>query len=217
MSRDWQQWHRSYDDPDSSLSRRLVAVRQELSAVLSGLEGPVRLLSLCSGDGRDTLPVAARSAAERGVEVHGVLVELDEALADEARRVAQDLGLSGLEVRTADAGTTAAFADAAPVDVLMACGIFGNVTDEDIARTVGAFPSLLRSGGHVIWTRGSRVPQDPTAYVGDPALMVRGLVTDAGLEEVAYVSDPSGFRVGVARWPGPDGVPDPDRRLFDFV
>ena len=99
----------------------------------------------------------------------------------------------------------------------MACGVFGNVTDADVARTVAAVPSLLASGGHVIWTRGSQVSQDPTEQDGDPALLVRRLVVEAGLREVAYVADDSGFRVGVARWPGPDGEPDLDRRLFTFV
>ena len=78
-------------------------------------------------------------------------------------------------------------------------------------------PSLLVTGGHVIWTRGADVPRDPTAYDGDPAELVRSLFTGAGFEEVAFVSDPSGFRVGVHRWPGPTGAPEPGRRLFDFV
>jgi hypothetical protein len=208
MSRDWQAWHRHYDDPESSLSQRLVTVRGALQGLLAAAHGPVRLVSLCAGDGRDTLPVLDASDAE----VTGVLVELDPDLSARAREGAP----AGIEVRTANAGTTASYADACPADVLLACGVFGNVTDADVARTVAAFPSLLASGGHVIWTRGARFPDDVSAY-DDPPLRVRELLAEAGLEEVAFVSDPSGFRVGVARWPGPDGVADPDRRLFDFV
>jgi len=209
VSRDWQEWHTQYDDPGSALSKRLVAVRGALRELLAAADGPVRLLSLCSGDGRDSLPVVAESR----VPVAGVLVELDAGLAARARSDAP----AGIEVRTADAGTTSSYADAAPVDVLLECGIFGNISDDDIARTVAATPSLLRTGGHVIWTRGNNVPLDPTSYDGDPAELVRRLFVDDGFAEVAFVSDPSGFRVGVGRWPGPDGVPDPDRRLFDFV
>lgn len=209
MSRDWQQWHEHYDDPDSSLSKRLTVVRGALQGLLAAAEGPVRLLSLCAGDGRDTLPVVRASDAS----VTGVLVELDPELAARARADAP----AGIEVRTADAGTTASYADVAPVDVLLECGIFGNVTDDDIARTVAATPSLLVAGGHVVWTRGNNVPHDPTSYEGDPAELVRGLFLDAGFEEVVFVSDPSGFRVGVSRWPGPDGVPGPGQRVFHFV
>ncbi len=212
MSRDWHEWHREYDDPVSPLSRRLATVRSALASVLASVPAsrPVRLLSLCSGDGRDTLPVLAESSAP----VSGVLVELDAELAARARAGAP----AGIEVRTADAGTTASYADAAPVDVLMLCGIFGNVTDSDVARTVAAAPSLLTPGGHVIWTRGASVPHDPTSYDGDPSELVRSLFVQTGFEEVAFVRpDDASFRVGVARWPGPAGSPEPGRRLFAFV
>ena len=53
---DWQVWHRDYDDPDSSVSHRLVEVRERLAGALAARPGPVRLLSLCSGDARDTAP-----------------------------------------------------------------------------------------------------------------------------------------------------------------
>jgi len=210
VTRDWHAWYDGYDDPASSLSRRLEAVRAELRAILVATAGPVRLLSLCSGDGRDTLPVLE----ETGADVTGVLVELDPVLADRARAGAPP----GIEVRTADAGTTASYADACPADVVLACGIFGNISDADIARTVATLPTLLTSGGHVIWTRGNRVPLDPTAYDGDPSELVRTLFAGAGFEEVAFVRpDDAGFRVGVHRWPGPDGSPQPDARLFAFV
>ena len=57
-----------------------------------------------------------------------------------------------------DAGTTAAFAGAVPVDVLLLGGIFGNVKDDDVERTVRAVPSLLADNGTVLWTR-HRVPR----------------------------------------------------------
>ena len=43
------------------------------------------------------------------------------------------------------------FADVLPADVLL-CGIFGNVSDRDIRRTVRAAPALCRAGATVIWT-----------------------------------------------------------------
>lgn len=213
MTRDWQEWYRSYDDPASSLSRRLDAVRAQLRARLHAVSGSVRIVSLCSGDGRDTLPVVAQT----GVDASVLLVELDPDLASAARDSARTLGLPGVEVRTADAGTTTSYDGAQAADVLMACGVFGNVTDEDIATAVGTFPSFLASGGHVIWTRGHHVPQDPTSHEGDPADLVRSIFAEAGFDEVAFVSDPAGFRVGVHRWPGAAGTLVPGVRMFDFV
>ena len=214
MTRDWQAWHEEYADPASSLSRRLEVVRTHLGAVLAASSGPIRLLSLCAGDGRDTLPVLAATSGP----VTAVLVELDAELAEVARATAADLGLSDVEVRTADAGDTSCASGAVPADVLMACGIFGNVTDSDVARTVASFPALLAPGGHVIWTRGCRVPQDPTQVVGDPSETVRGLFTDTGFDEVAFVRpDDASYRVGVARWPHPAEPYEPGVQMFEFV
>lgn len=60
VPRDRQAWHEGDEDPASSLPRHLETVRRLLARVLreqgDGPDGPVRLLSLCAGDGRDTLP-----------------------------------------------------------------------------------------------------------------------------------------------------------------
>jgi cyclopropane fatty-acyl-phospholipid synthase-like methyltransferase len=212
---DWHEWYLEYDDPTSSLSRRLTVVRSQLAALLAAAApGPVRLLSLCSGDGRDTLPVIAAS----GVDVPAVLVELDRTLADAARASAASLGLSQVEIRTADAGSTSCASGGVPADVVMACGIFGNITDEDVGRTISTLPSLLAPGGQVIWTRGCRVPGDPTDVAGDPSETVRGLFVDTGFEEVAFVRpDDASFRVGVVRWPHAVAHYEPGVRMFSFV
>lgn len=52
--RDWVAWHEGYDDPSSGLSARLTLVKQHLAGALDQAPaGPVRLLSLCAGQGRD--------------------------------------------------------------------------------------------------------------------------------------------------------------------
>jgi hypothetical protein len=216
MSRDWHAWYREYEDPTSSLSARLKVVKTQLRAVLdsyAGADVPVRLLGLCSGDGRDTLPVIDSSPTK----VSAVLIELDPLFSAMARESSAALALD-VEVRTADAGTTDSFVGAVPADVLMSCGIFGNVTDADVATTVATYPSLLAPGGHVIWTRGHRAPGDTSPGEGEPAEYVRRTFLDAGFEEVAYVEPENrSFRVGVHRWPGPAREFVPGVRMFEFV
>ncbi len=207
VARDWHAWHQDYDDPTSSLSRRLAVVREQLAGVLAERTGPVRLLSLCSGDGRDTLPVLAASAAD----VSAVLVELDPELASAARTAAAALGLA-VDVRTDDAGLVAAWADAVPVDVLMLCGVFGNISDDDVRQTLAAVPLMLQRGGTLVWTQGNN-----DGGTDDRAEWVRGLLDGGGWEERSFTKpDDASFRVGVHRWQGiAAGVLA--ERLFAFV
>jgi hypothetical protein len=217
MARDWQEWHRHYDDPASPLSQRLKEVRAQLTRALAAVPTrPARLLSLCSGDGRDTVPVLAAHAKD----TLATLVELDPDLARGAAESGRAAALEGLEVLVGDAGSSVVFRHLLPVDVLLLCGILGNVPDEDVARTVAAVPSMLTPGGTVIWTRGSNIGEhDPTRVAGDPAEWVRQQFLDAGLVEVDFVSPADeAFRVGAHRLPAEgvpaEGVPG---RLFSFV
>lgn len=166
----------------------------------------MRILSLCSGDGRDLIPQLADSGREFA---HLVLVEQDQALAHAARTTASQLGLGRVRVITGDAGVCATFAFALPVDLLMLCGVFGNVSEHDIAATVAAVPAMLRPGATVIWTRGSTEP--------DLRRVIRQWFTDTGFTEAAFDSEPHGFGVGVARLTDPCSTEPLPHRLFTFV
>jgi predicted acetyltransferase/ADP-ribose pyrophosphatase YjhB (NUDIX family) len=209
VATDWVDWHTPYADPDSSLSRRLALVRGHIARVLDQTAPhPLRVLSLCAGDGRDLVGVLAeRPDADR---VSALLVELDPRLADRARDAARGAELSGVEVCTGDAGDPASYDGAGPADLVLAAGIFGNVPDHDVHGTIDRLPALCRAGATVIWTRG-RIPPDRT-----PA--IRGWFEGAGFEQVAFEApDDATFSVGVHRWPAPDGDGAlGDERLFTF-
>lgn len=205
-SRNWLVWHQSYADADSSLSRRLAVVRRRVGEVLDVADRPIRVLSLCAGDGRDILAELSSRPTLRSATT---LVELDPELAGSARQAAAHLG--GVDVRQGDAGDTAVFADVIPVDLLLLCGIFGNIPTADIRATVAAVPAMLASGGTVIWTRGRFGEEE------DLRPVIRGWFVEEGLTEVAFDGEPETFGVGVARAgvPRPVGPPLPDR-LFRF-
>ena len=199
---DWVEWHTAYES-DTPLARRLVAVQERIAqALTSAGAGPVRLLSLCAGAGHDVLPVLADHP--RGRDVVGRLVEHDPRLCTAARRAAPP----GVEVVTGDAGTTAACVGAVPTDLLLLCGILGNVSDDDVRRTVAAVPALLAAGGTVVWTR----------HTGPPDLTprVRAWFAAAGVAETAFVTGDR-WSVGAGmRRAAPEPLA-PDRRLFTFV
>jgi hypothetical protein len=186
--KDWREWHEAYDDPSSSLARRLEIVRRRLGAVLDAAAGERRqLLSLCAGDGRDVIPVLATRAAS--APVSALLIESDEELSWRATEAASSSGLEAVEVRCADAGDAASFNDVLPVDVLLLCGIFGNLEHGRVKDVIDIVPHLLATGGYVIWTRGASDP--------DRRPEVRRWFRTAGLAEVAFDGAPETFGVGM--------------------
>ena len=205
---DWVAWHRDYDE-ETPLKRRLAVVRRHIADALgAAAPGPIRALSVCAGDGRDLL--GALDGQPRRRDVRARLVELDPDLAARARRTALDVGAPGVEVVVADAGTTSAYAGAVPADLVLVCGVFGNITDAAIETTIRALPSLCSPGATVIWTRHRRPP--------DLTPAIRGWFASAGFAEVAYepVPDSTGT-VGVARLATPPPPFRADVRLFEFL
>jgi hypothetical protein len=55
---------------------------------------------------------------------------------------------------TADAALTDQYAGMVPAYLVLVCGMFGNMADDDVRRTVGYCTQLCAHGGTVIWTRG---------------------------------------------------------------
>lgn len=207
--RDWVEWHRGYDDPSSALSGRLEWVKLRLGQALDRCPpGPVRLLSLCAGQGRDVIGVLPGHG--RRDDVRALLVEYDETNAEFARRSAAEADLDRVEVRQADAGDVATFADALPANVLLLCGIFGNVSDTDIERTVGATPALCTTGATVIWTRHQRPP--------NLTPRIREWFAASGFAEVAFDALDTGPLIAVGAHQRVDAqeAPLPAGPLFTF-
>ncbi len=205
----WVRWHAAYADPTSFLSRRLAIVQKRLGSVLDhAASGRIQLISLCAGQGRDVLGVVA-THRRRG-DVHGLLVELDPVLADQARSAADEAGLAHIDILQGDASQTFLYRDAVPADIVMACGVFGNISNRDIHATVGALPSLMAPGGAVIWTRHRLEP--------DMTPSIRAWFGEAGFEEVAFdTEDGTFFSVGTHRLAGSPLPFDPNQTMFTFV
>jgi hypothetical protein len=203
---DWVVWHDGYDDPASAISLRLAEVQEQVTAFLdSAPPGPVRVVSLCSGLGLD-LAVPVRDHARRA-DVTGVLVELEPSLVARSRELLADL--PGLQVVEADAGTTGSASSGAPADLLLLCGIFGNVSEADIRRTAENASRLCAPGATAVWTRHRRAP--------DHTPTIRQWWTDAGWRELAFHSPgPETASVAVFRLEVAP-LPFRDVRLFTFV
>jgi hypothetical protein len=203
---DWQDWHDRYDDPGSDLSKRLAVVQSQIRKSLdSSPPGPLQVLSLCAGQGRDLLEILADHP--RREDVRARLVELDRRNTKIVQARAQSAGLPQVEVITADASLTDHYRGMAPAHLVLVCGLFGNITDEDIRTTIETCPQLCRTDGTVIWTRHRRTP-DRVPLICE-WFERRGFVLE-------WLSD-SGFGVGVHRFAGPSQPLVPGKHMFTFV
>jgi hypothetical protein len=205
--RDWHGWHQAYDDPASPLSRRLALVQGCIRAAFDHCApGPIRAVSVCAGQGRDLLGVLAEHP--RSADVRARLVELDPRNVAVGRSAAA--GLPGVEVVLGDAAVTDAYAGAVPADLVLLCGIFGNLRDADIERTIHLAPQLCAPGGTVVWTRHTRAP--------DVTPSVRGWFADAGFEELSFdARSDSAASVGAHRYVGSPVPLVPGTRFFTFT
>jgi hypothetical protein len=205
----WQTWHEPYDEPDSYLARRLAVVQRHIRAFLDAApSGPIHIISMCAGQGRDLLEVLADHP--RRADVVGRLVELDEGNASVAQASAAAAGLDGIEVVCGDASLTDAYVGAVPAGLVLVCGVFGNIADEDIRRTVVSLPQFCAAGATVVWTR-HRLPPDVTPTV-------RSWFAAAGFQEVAFDAPSDAFFGVGCNHLVADPVPlVAGQQLFEFV
>jgi hypothetical protein len=205
---DWVAWHEQYHDPDSPVAARLAVVQGFIRTVLEARSGlGTRVVSMCAGEGLDLLGVLPTHPARERVTAR--LVERDPRLAARAEATARAHGLAGVEVHVGDAALTDAYAGAVPADLVLVCGVFGNISDEDVRATVAALPALCAPGGAVIWTRHRREP--------DLTPAIRRWLAEAGFVELAFESQRRSFAVGLHRLGGRPRALVPGRRLFTFT
>lgn len=178
---DWNEWHEEYDAPGSELAGRLDAVRSHVRRIVTEAPpGPVTVVSICGGEGREVIGALEHHA--RVSDVGGRLIELDPENAATAARSAAAVGLDGFEVVNGDASTSDAYGGLPPVDVVVISGLFGHIDDDDQVRLIAFLRQICRPGAAVVWTFTARKPERV------PKL--RRFWIDQGFEEVDFASIP---------------------------
>jgi hypothetical protein len=204
---DWRAWHSGYESPDSELGRRLALVQAQLRGVLDhAAPGPIRAISVCAGQGHDLIGVLANHP--RRADVSARLVELDPQNVLIAQRAAAATGLDAVEAVAADASLTDAYVGAVPADVIIICGVFGNISAPDIVNTIEQLGQLCAPNATVVWTRHRRPP--------DLVPHIRETFERCGFDELAFEEAPP-FGVGVNRLRVAPQPLQPGVRLFEFI
>ncbi len=204
---EWVRWHDAYAE-GGPLALRLGVVQDLIRSALDACPpGPIRVISLCAGDGRDLLGVLEDHP--RRTDVRARLVELDPELAERGRARAANIG-PRVEVVNGDASTTSAYLGAVPADIVLVCGVFGNITDDDVRQTIRCLPELCAPDATVIWTRGTFAP--------DLTPAIRDWFTASGFSELAFTAIPdTTAAVGADRLTSEPQPFEPDVSLFTFL
>jgi hypothetical protein len=211
MPKNWFEWHDLYNT-SPRLQQRLEIVREYIAYSLDAVPpGVIRLVSLCAGDGRDLLGTLA--SHHRTKDVYARLVELDSQLVERGRTTIESLGLTQqIEFINGDATSSANYEGAVPADIVILCGVLGNIPDEnELNRLLGNLSFLSKKGAFVIWTRGH---SQGIAYSD----IVRKYFAEFGFEEVNFKLTATGdMGVGIHRYLGETLVVPKEKQLFLFT
>lgn len=163
---------------------------------------------MCAGQGRDLLETLV-DHPRRG-DVRARLVELDPHNTARASAAVREAGLDQVDVLTGDASCCAAYEGYLPADIALVCGVFGNVSNQDIEHTIKQLPRLCRSGATVIWTRHRKAP--------DVTPRIRNWFASNGYEELGFdTADGYLFSVGTNKLCAPALPYQRDLKLFEFI
>ena len=208
---DWVKWHEGYEG-SPSLAARLDLVRTHIANCLDTCpDGPIRVLGVCAGDGRDLIGALVDHQRARDVEAR--LVELNRVLIEQGQAIAQAAGLTGqVQFVNADATISSTYKGMTPAHLVLLCGVLGNIGPVDTSRLIEALACLCRTDGFVIWTR---------SYQGDGARQIvttRELFRQFAFKELCFDITPEGdFGIATHRYLG-EILPLPEeQKLFEFT
>lgn len=209
MSKDWFAWHDNYRTRPR-MRQRLQIVREYIGNFLNQSPvGKITVISVCAGDSRDL--IGALFDHPRASDVIGRLVEIDSRLVEAGRSAAESAGLTKqLEFICGDATSASVYQGVVPTDLVLLCGVFGNIPEIELPRLTQSLRYLCKQNSLVIWTRD--LIQDGEIRLA----MIRECLQKADFEEVSFRMTPTGnMGVGMHRYLG-ESLPLPDEQLFVF-
>lgn len=202
----WYSWHAPYDDLSSAQSDRLELVQDLLLGFFdTAPPGPLRAVSVCSGQSRDLLPILIHHP--RGRRTRATMVELDPLNASFLHGALGSTSLTDVEVVVTDAGRTAAYDGLGRFDLVLLGGVFANVDLADAERTVELLACLCAPGATVVWTTYGAGLLDADA--------VLKRLEDGSFDRIALHRTPAHV-VGAHRFTGATAPLPADERVFTF-
>jgi Putative methyltransferase len=212
MPIDWVAWHERYKT-NRGLKARLRAVCGQIENCLSACPpGPIRVVSVCSGDGRDLLSALINHPRERDVVAY--LIDTERALVDAGQDSANISGLGDqLHFIVGDATLPSSYKGMLPADLVLVCGVFGHVLKEDLQRLVHSLGCMCKTGGYVIWTRHAK------AWDGESHVpLINQLFEQTRFEQIGFsVTEEGASCIGTYRYTGEPAELSTEETVFMFT
>ena len=208
----WNEWHIYYDSLPN-LQERLRIVRDQIVLALDEFApGPIQIVSICAGDGRDLIG-ALKDHPRRG-DVTALLLDNNPKSIERGKVEAAKIGLTGnLRFIEADATLAKNYLGGVPADLVLLSGFFGHLRHADVPFLINALPMFCKSGGQVIWNRHLVLHNGR-----DQVPLIREHFLTARFPELQFeTTDPKGFATGRVRFEGQTEPLDPSRVLFEFI
>jgi hypothetical protein len=139
------------------------------------------------------LSVAWRDTPARR-DVRATLIELDDHNVRAARERVAAAGLPKVEVIEGDACTTDIYQGHVPAQIVLVCGLFGNLSDADIRRTIRHLPMLCTERASVLWTRGGYLAEQIRSWFLATGGTAKAVVREAGGRSAALRPSPVASR-----------------------
>lgn len=209
---DWSEWYKQYDS-FPSLQARLRIVQEQITAALNECPpGPVRIVSICAGDGRDLIGTLQNHPRRNDVTASLLDSDLDSVYRGKTAAVAAGLG-GQLNFIHADAALAGNYAGAIPADLVILSGLLVHLRHENVPAFIRSLRMFCRTGGYVIWNRHF------VLYQGhEQVRVIRKLFQQATFEEIHFETTAlDGFAVSRVRFTGQVEPLDTTRVLFEFV
>lgn len=190
--------------------QRLTAVQEHLCECLDDAPpGPIRILSMCAGDGRDV--IGAVRSHRRRKDVVAWLVELNSQSVELGKGYSVNAGLErSLQFINGDATSYSTYKSIGAADIVLVCGVWGHVPAHEKSMLVKAISTLCKPGGSVIWTRGT---SKGIARVREIESLFATNWWDKG--RITYTPDAT-WAVATYRYCGPSQELPADGQIFHF-
>jgi ubiquinone/menaquinone biosynthesis C-methylase UbiE len=207
--KDWQEWHNHYNEPSSDLARRLQIVQEQITNCLPhNVNEPYQIIDICAGDGRDLIGVLSKHL--NLLNIRSFLVEINDEIANHAKELINTEHIQNIQVVIADAANSSLYKNVIPADLILLCGVFGNISIEDVQNIIENLHMFCKSGTKVIWTRNRRAP--------DVTPKIRELFTNNSFAELKFISPSDNtYAVGLNIFKGDTKAFNPELKLFTFI